>query len=214
MTGFQGNKVIKRIARTGEIVAIYPSVRVAAAVEGANETTVRKWCNGRPKLGDSRHTYEYQKTERQKQEEALQQDGRCNASRCWSCARYYANCPWTIDFTPVPGWNAIETVKMVTHQSQSGKSVKQDTFYKVIDCPLFVPDPPRKAAKPVPDSVRKAVADAYEKRVAPPQTVRLQQPVKPPKNTYDVDLCQKCELLKECQKDRLICKKRVRWPNV
>lgn len=42
---------------------------------------------------------------------------------CWSCAKAYAACPWSIDFTPVEGWDAKET--------GPGK-------YHIYNCPLFV----------------------------------------------------------------------------
>ncbi len=55
----------------------------------------------------------------------------CGRTLCWECSRVYRvrGCCWSDSFTPVPGWEAIPTVKL------SGK-YKTDS-YNVRRCPLF-----------------------------------------------------------------------------
>ena len=52
-------------------------------------------------------------------------------SLCWECSRVYKGrgCCWSESFTPVPGWEAVPTVKSL------GK-YKTDS-YNVRRCPLF-----------------------------------------------------------------------------
>lgn len=55
----------------------------------------------------------------------------CGKTLCWECSRVYKGrgCCWSDSFTPVPGWEAIPTVK------SSGR-YKTDS-YNVRRCPLF-----------------------------------------------------------------------------
>ena len=48
---------------------------------------------------------------------------------CWKCGNAYGNgCSWFRNYTPVPGWTAIE------------QKFIQDVSYTVIECPEFVED--------------------------------------------------------------------------
>ena len=74
------------------------------------------------------------------------------ANICFDCERACGGCSWTevdpetgkLRWEPVPGWTAEKTY--LTLQSTShGKHKKAITeTYHIIDCPLFVPTPPRK----------------------------------------------------------------------
>jgi len=57
---------------------------------------------------------------------------------CWRCARAGGGCPWSARLEPVPGWTARQV---------EGTQHNGDT-YKVEACPLFQPDPPRRAWRP------------------------------------------------------------------
>ena len=67
---------------------------------------------------------------------------------CWSCQNACGGCSWSeydpktgkIKFEPVPGWEAIPT-----KISMQGR-VEKIGSYRVIKCPLYVPDPPREEA--------------------------------------------------------------------
>ena len=58
---------------------------------------------------------------------------------CWTCQKYYGGCSWTardpatgqLQFKPVEGWEAVETVK-------SG-SIPYGS-YDVISCPMWEAD--------------------------------------------------------------------------
>lgn len=58
---------------------------------------------------------------------------------CWDCAKAVCGCSWSIDFTPVEGWDAIPT-KLTAQHRDTGEI---DSFC-VIDCPEFVSDKERK----------------------------------------------------------------------
>lgn len=124
-------KVIKRSALTGEIVAIYPSVEVAAMAEGRKPNTIRSWCNGNKKAVNFK--FEYDKKPAQ---------GGCEFSLCWFCDNAYGGCSWSREFKPVPGWTATRR-DMTTSHSVGGKNRQVKTeSYIVHKCPEHVPDPP------------------------------------------------------------------------
>ena len=52
---------------------------------------------------------------------------------CWECQRATGNCSWSQSLTPVEGWTANKTY---IHNEQGGKMKS----YKVIECPLFIPE--------------------------------------------------------------------------
>ena len=51
---------------------------------------------------------------------------------CWDCKRADKMCPWSINFEPVPGWDAIPTKIMAPYGTIPS--------YHVRRCPLFIPD--------------------------------------------------------------------------
>lgn len=71
--------------------------------------------------------------------EAMQERHNGSDTLCWFCQRA-ANkgrvCSWADRFEPVEGWQAIEVIV----RSQDGTIPKPLQSYKVIECPLFVPD--------------------------------------------------------------------------
>ena len=55
---------------------------------------------------------------------------------CWRCANTFAGgCPWFTDFTPVPGWRAVEGVVRVP---RADGAVLQERSYTVVFCPKFL----------------------------------------------------------------------------
>ena len=44
---------------------------------------------------------------------------------CWSCKKSLLKCPWSINFTPIKGWDAEET---------------GNGSYRIYNCPLFEND--------------------------------------------------------------------------
>ena len=54
---------------------------------------------------------------------------------CWSCQRAVKECPWSANFEPVDGWDAVETKIMGPYE------VIPSYFVKA--CPLCDPDPPQ-----------------------------------------------------------------------
>ncbi|MGN0585855.1 MAG: hypothetical protein ACI4JF_01100 [Oscillospiraceae bacterium] len=56
---------------------------------------------------------------------------------CRSCSRAYpGNGCWADNFNPVPGWTAVERTMI-----NMGKPI---VSYRVVDCPMFEKDKPRK----------------------------------------------------------------------
>lgn len=61
-------------------------------------------------------------------------------SICWTCKNAVnSRCSWSANYYPVPGWTAVR--KDLTSQ-HGGVRMKIES-YRVIDCPLYVSDPPR-----------------------------------------------------------------------
>lgn len=64
-----------------------------------------------------------------------------SSSLCWDCRRAagpIANrCSWSIDFTPVYGWDAEKTLIYAT--SEHGKTTYINSYH-VYNCPLFLKD--------------------------------------------------------------------------
>ncbi len=58
--------------------------------------------------------------------------GFASKSLCWKCSRATGFCPWSRDFEPVQGWEAVKT----TIKNQSGDL----DSYDVKKCPLFEKD--------------------------------------------------------------------------
>ena len=58
---------------------------------------------------------------------------------CWSCQRAVKECPWSANFEPVDGWDAIETKVMGPYDAIPSFFVKA--------CPLYEPDPPEQPKK-------------------------------------------------------------------
>lgn len=139
MAGYNGNKVIKRNIRTGEIVMIYPSVKVAAAVEGVAVETIRCWCKGRTRLGDGQHRYEYKAPEKKQDRMALEAVRNSNQTICWGCDNACGGCSWSREFKPVEGWTATRRDLLMTNGTKES--------YIVHECPEFVPDPPLEERK-------------------------------------------------------------------
>ncbi len=52
---------------------------------------------------------------------------------CWHCAKAIKKCPWSKNFKPVKGWDAIPT------KIRIGYNEDVDSFF-VRDCPLFEAD--------------------------------------------------------------------------
>lgn len=66
-------------------------------------------------------------------------------SLCWSCRNAVPDgkygCPWSMDKTPVEGWVAD---KHVQKGYEAWGNPGLHITYKVLACPMFVPDPPKK----------------------------------------------------------------------
>ena len=54
---------------------------------------------------------------------------------CWSCQRAVKECPWSANFGPVDGWDAVETKVMGPYGIIPS--------YFVRACPMYDPDPPQ-----------------------------------------------------------------------
>ena len=52
---------------------------------------------------------------------------------CWSCQRAVKECPWSANFEPVDGWDAVPTKIM--------GPVGPIPSFHVKSCPLYEPDP-------------------------------------------------------------------------
>lgn len=69
------------------------------------------------------------------------------ANICFDCANAgrgrLSPCAWEREFKPVEGWNAEEVVR----QSTYGDNNKVVTSYHIIDCPMFIQEPPRTARR-------------------------------------------------------------------
>ena len=92
MSAYKIGKIIKKDARTGEIVTIYPNVQIAAREEGVTERTVYGWCNGSKKATKYRFESEKVKT--------------LTETICWGCSKACGHCSWSKEFKPVDGWDA------------------------------------------------------------------------------------------------------------
>ena len=63
---------------------------------------------------------------------------------CWKCRNAVPEgeygCSWSRELKPVPGWTAVShNIKVYPAW---GRELGQESF-KVVDCPEFIPDPPR-----------------------------------------------------------------------
>lgn len=61
-------------------------------------------------------------------------------SLCWRCKNAVKRCPWSKNFTPVPGWIAEET--QISSQVSVEGVLKNSSIpsYHVKECPMFKPD--------------------------------------------------------------------------
>lgn len=67
---------------------------------------------------------------------------------CWTCSvGPRSGCGWFASHTPVPGWRAVR--RDITQQRWDGQGCGSFTTesYRVLDCPLYQPDPPRSREK-------------------------------------------------------------------
>lgn len=99
-----------------------PSKRTRALLEGLGYRYYAKYkCWIGKKNGELiEELLEY----RRKEEELLaQQFKRQSNTICWDCANALGDCPWSVSFTPVDGWDAIYNAA--------------NDSYCVLDCPEF-----------------------------------------------------------------------------
>lgn len=72
-------------------------------------------------------------------------DNKClGGSICWNCKNSVPNsegttgCEWSLELTPVPGWEAIEGTISTSYRDSTGKlHYKKMPTYRVIQCPRF-----------------------------------------------------------------------------
>lgn len=78
---------------------------------------------------------------------------------CWSCARACGGCSWTerdpvthaIRFEPVKGWEAEKTTINGSKSEHGEKCYRYTTdSYRVVRCPLYVPDRRTRARSAMP----------------------------------------------------------------
>jgi len=79
---------------------------------------------------------------------------------CWSCARACGGCSWTerdpathaIRFEPVKGWEAEKTTINGSKSEHGEKCYRYTTdSYRVVRCPLYVPDRRTRAKSAMPE---------------------------------------------------------------
>ena len=79
---------------------------------------------------------------------------------CWSCARACGGCSWTardpkthaIRFEPVKGWEAEKTTINSSKSEHGEKCYRYTTdSYRVVRCPLYVPDRRTRAKSAMPE---------------------------------------------------------------
>lgn len=82
------------------------------------------------------------------EEDEEEQDARFKPTLCWRCQNAVPDgthgCPWSEKEKPVPGWNAEQNNLLQQYYWRGKTASHYVTSYRVIDCPLFVPDLPRK----------------------------------------------------------------------
>lgn len=120
-------KIIKRNP-SGDIVAIYPTVALAAEQEGVTVVTIRKWCQvgrGGKRIGG--YIFEYDKDVLTK-------------TLCWDCQNACGGCSWSKAFKPVNGWTAERKDVKVNHTYRGRSWTQTEESYIVKKCPEFLPD--------------------------------------------------------------------------
>lgn len=79
---------------------------------------------------------------------------------CWSCARACGGCSWTardpkthaVRFEPVNGWEAEKTTINSSKSEHGEKCYRYTTdSYRVVRCPLYVPDRRTRAKSAMPE---------------------------------------------------------------
>lgn len=58
---------------------------------------------------------------------------------CWSCTKYAGGCSWTRKFEPIPGWDAVPTVKSGSCRGNGVKYAAIET-YEIRHCPEYEDD--------------------------------------------------------------------------
>lgn len=58
---------------------------------------------------------------------------------CWSCKKYAGGCSWTRKFEPIPGWDAVPTVKSGSCRGNGVKYAAIET-YEIRHCPEYEDD--------------------------------------------------------------------------
>lgn len=58
---------------------------------------------------------------------------------CWSCTKYAGGCSWTRKFEPIPGWDAVPTVKSGSCRGNGVKYAPIET-YDIRYCPEYEDD--------------------------------------------------------------------------
>lgn len=66
---------------------------------------------------------------------------------CWSCKKYAGGCSWTevlddgtVRFEPIPGWDAVPTVKSGSCRGKSGAKYAVIESYDIRYCPEYEDD--------------------------------------------------------------------------
>lgn len=54
---------------------------------------------------------------------------------CWTCAKAVIGCDWSREFKPIDGWTAKPTML---------KGRENQKSFRVIECPEYKPDEPKK----------------------------------------------------------------------
>lgn len=62
-------------------------------------------------------------------------NGKRSGTLCWDCGNAYGGCSWSINFTPVKGWDA-----QYVQRVYKGRDVYVMDSYEVRSCPEFVLD--------------------------------------------------------------------------
>lgn len=66
------------------------------------------------------------------------------ANICFDCEKACGRCSWSKDFTPVPGWTAIEVFRNIDGRYAGPYDHFFSRTYAITACPLFERTPPRK----------------------------------------------------------------------